>query len=169
MLLLKAAAELPILFHATRSLLSCFSLCKAFIAKLTPLQNATGYGTTTEGVEGTRGTHYTTESDRTAAGYGTGTYGRDQRRGRSGLERRGSSSSSSSSSSSPSPTRRGVGHEGMTGTTTAGTATGGGMMAKAKEMLVDRPVEAVKVRVGGGGSYGEGCTDCLESRVFVGM
>jgi hypothetical protein len=34
-----------------------------------------------------------------------------------------------------------------TGTTgTAGAGTGGGMMAKAKEMLVDRPVEAVKVR-----------------------
>jgi hypothetical protein len=35
------------------------------------------------------------------------------------------------------------------GTTGTATGTGGGMMAKAKEMLVDHPVEAVKV--GGGG------------------
>ena len=39
-----------------------------------------------------------------------------------------------------------MGREGMTGATGAGT--GGGMLSKAKEVLVDRPVEAVKVRMG---------------------
>ena len=35
---------------------------------------------------------------------------------------------------------------GITTGTTVGAGAGGGMLAKAKEMLVDRPVEAVKVR-----------------------
>jgi hypothetical protein len=47
-----------------------------------------------------------------------------------------------------SSTAYGIGANTATAATAGATAgTGGGMMAKAKEMLVDRPVEAVKVRV----------------------